>query len=191
MLLFGMTAAVGESGKGVSDETLLKQVGTGDREAFRQLYQNTDRTVYSFILSIVKNPSDAEEILQETYLKVWTSASGYVGQGKPLAWIFTIARNLCYMRFRDRKHEVDVGLDDLNQTEMGELCRQIENVADRMALMAALEILKEDERQIVILHASAGMKHREIAASLQMPLATVLSKYRRAMKKLEEYLGRE
>ena len=75
MLLFGMTAAVGESGKGVSDETLLKQVGTGDREAFRQLYQNTDRTVYSFILSIVKNPSDAEEILQETYLKVWTSAS--------------------------------------------------------------------------------------------------------------------
>ena len=95
MLLFGMTAAVGESGKGVSDETLLKQVGTGDREAFRQLYQNTDRTVYSFILSIVKNPSDAEEILQETYLKVWTSASGYVGQGKPLAWIFTIARNLC------------------------------------------------------------------------------------------------
>ena len=164
MLLFGMTAAVGESGKGVSDETLLKQVGTGDREAFRQLYQNTDRTVYSFILSIVKNPSDAEEILQETYLKVWTSASGY---------------------------EADVGLDDLNQTEMGELCRQIENVADRMALMAALEILKEDERQIVILHASAGMKHREIAASLQMPLATVLSKYRRAMKKLEEYLGRE
>ena len=191
MLLFGMTAAVGESGKGVSDETLLKQVGTGDREAFRQLYQNTDRTVYSFILSIVKNPSDAEEILQETYLKVWTSASGYVGQGKPLAWIFTIARNLCYMRFRDRKHEADVELDDLNQTEMGELCRQIENVADRMALMAALEILKEDERQIVILHASAGMKHREIAASLQMPLATVLSKYRRAMKKLEEYLGRE
>ena len=191
MLLFGMTAAVGESGKGVSDETLLKQVGTGDREAFRQLYQNTDRTVYSFILSIVKNPSDAEEILQETYLKVWTSASGYVGQGKPLAWIFTIARNLCYMRFRDRKHEAGVGLDDLNQTEMGELCRQIENVADRMALMAALEVLKEDERQIVILHASAGMKHREIAASLQMPLATVLSKYRRAMKKLEEYLGRE
>ena len=79
-----------------------------------------------------------------------------------------------------------MGRDDLNQTEMGELCRQIENVADRMALMAALEILKEDERQIVILHASAGMKHREIAASLQMPLATVLSKYRRAMKKLED-----
>ncbi len=191
MLLFGMTAAVGEREKKVSDEALLKRVGRGDEEAFRQLYQNTDRTIYSFILSIVKNPYDAEEILQETYLKIWTSASGYVGQGKPLAWMFTIARNLCYMRFRDRRHEADVGLDELNQMEAGEFCRQIENVADRLALTAALDILKEDERQIVLLHASAEMKHREIAASLQMPLATVLSKYRRAMKKLEEYLGKE
>lgn len=191
MLLFGLTAAVGEQKRPVSDEELLKRVGIGDEEAFRQLYQNTDRTIYSFILSIVKNPCDAEEVLQETYLKIWTSAAGYVGQGKPLAWMFTIARNLCYMRFRDRKHEADVGLEELSRGEAGEFCRQIENLADRMALEAALEILKEDERQIVLLHASAGMKHREIAASLQMPLATVLSKYRRAMKKMENYLGKE
>ena len=161
-------------------------------EYFQKLYEETYDELLRYVSKLYwYDAAMVEDILQETYLKVWTSASGYVGQGKPLAWIFTIARNLCYMRFRDRKHEADVGLDDLNQTEMGELCRQIENVADRIALMAALEVLKEDERQIVILHASAGMKHREIAASLQMPLATVLSKYRRAMKKLEEYLGRE
>ena len=56
----------------MDDEKLLKRVAMGDAEAFRQLYQSTDRTVYSFILSILKNPQDAEEVMQETYLKIWT-----------------------------------------------------------------------------------------------------------------------
>jgi RNA polymerase sigma factor (sigma-70 family) len=175
----------------LNDEELLKQVGTGDEDAFRQLYHNTDRTVYSFILSILKNPQDAEEVMQETYLKIWTSAASYHSQGKPLAWIFTIARNLCYMRFRDQKRQADMGLDDLNGEETGELCLPLENLADAMVLRSALEILKEDERQIVLLHASAGLKHREIASNLQMPLATVLSKYNRAIKKLKQYLREE
>ncbi|MCI8865906.1 MAG: RNA polymerase sigma factor [Lachnospiraceae bacterium] len=163
----------------------------GDAEAFQQLYQSTDRTVYSFILSILKNPQDAEEVMQETYLKVWTSAAAYQSQGKPLAWMFTIARNLCYMKFREQKRQADVGLEDLNGEEAGEVCLPLENLADAMVLKAALDILKEDERQIVLLHASAGLKHREIAADLQMPLATVLSKYNRAMKKLKQYLREE
>ncbi len=172
----------------MKDEELLKRVADGDQEAFYQLYRDTDRTIYSFILSILKNPQDAEEVMQETYLKVWTNASSYQSQGKPLAWMFTIARNLCYMRFRDQKHQADVGLDELNGEEMGEVCLPLEQMADAIVLKAALSILKEDERQIVLLHASAGLKHREVAAGLQMPLATVLSKYNRAMKKLQQYL---
>ena len=173
------------------DEKLLLRIATGDQDAFRQLYQNTDRTIYGFILSILKNPQDAEEVMQETYIKVWTSASSYHAQGKPLAWMFTIARNLCYMKFREQKHQSDVGLDELNGTETGEFCPQIENAADKMVLKAALETLKEDERQIVLLKNSSGLKHREIADGLGMPLATVLSKYNRAMKKLEQYLREE
>ncbi|MCI8949310.1 MAG: RNA polymerase sigma factor [Lachnospiraceae bacterium] len=173
------------------DEKLLLRIASGDQDAFRQLYQNTDRTIYSFILSILKNPQDAEEVMQETYIKIWTSASGYHAQGKPLAWIFTIARNLCYMKFREQKHQSDIGLDELNGTETGEFCPQIENAADKMVLKAALETLKEDERQIVLLKNSSGLKHREIADGLGMPLATVLSKYNRAMKKLEQYLREE
>lgn len=175
----------------MNDEKLLKQVGLGDKEAFHQLYLNTDKTIYSFILSILKNPQDAEEVMQETYLKVWTSAASYQSQGKPLAWMFTIARNLCYMKFREQKRMADVGLDDLNGEETGELCIPLENMTDAMVLRAALEILKEDERQIVLLHASAGLKHREIAEALNLPLATVLSKYNRAMKKLKQYLREE
>ncbi len=175
----------------MNDEKLLKQVGLGDKEAFHQLYLNTDKTIYSFILSILKNPQDAEEVMQETYLKVWISAASYQSQGKPLAWMFTIARNLCYMKFREQKRMADVGLDDLNGEETGELCIPLENMTDAMVLRAALEILKEDERQIVLLHASAGLKHREIAEGLNLPLATVLSKYNRAMKKLKQYLREE
>lgn len=190
MLFMAMMNLGGEKHM-LSDEELLERVSRGDEDAFRRLYQNTDRTIYSYILSIVKNVQDAEEIMQETYLKVWTSAAGYRSQGKPLAWMFTIARNLCYMKFRDKKHEADICLDDLTGEEIGEVCPQLENIADKLALQAALEILKEDERQVVMLHAAAGMKHREIAANLKMPLATVLSKYNRAMKKLENYLGKE
>ena len=175
----------------ISDEALLKKVADGNQEAFRQLYQNTDRTMYSFILSIVKHPQDAEEIMQETYLKIWTSASGYKSQGKPLAWMFTIARNLCYMKFREQKHDSDGTLDDLTGMELGEDCPEIEMAADKMVLLAALQTLKEEEREIVLLRTSAGMKHREIAASLDIPLATVLSRYNRAMKKLEKYLREE
>lgn len=173
------------------DDQLLQQVAKGNQEAFKQLYQYTDRAVYSFILSIVKHPQDAEEVMQETYMKVWTSAASYQAQGKPLAWIFTIARNLCYMKFREQKHQADIGFDDLEGMEQGEVCPQIEQAADKLVLKAALELLKEEERQIVLLKNSSGLKHREIAEALHMPLATVLSKYNRAMKKLEQYLREE
>lgn len=193
MFLMGMFTALEEpvNYSRMSDEKLLLLVAKGDTEAFGRLYQNTDKTIYSFILSIVRNPQDAEELMQETFLKIWTSAGGYQSQGKPLAWMFTIARNLCYMRFRDQKHEADIGLSDLSEQELGDFCPQIEDAADKMVLNAALQILKEEERQIVLLHTTAGMKHREIAADLQIPLATVLSKYNRAMKKLQKYLREE
>ena len=68
MLFMGMMSLDGPEDYGrLSDEVLLNKVGTGDQEAFRQLYQNTDRSIYGFILSIVKNPQDAEEIMQERY----------------------------------------------------------------------------------------------------------------------------
>ena len=193
MFLMGIFSALDEpvAYDQLSDEKLLLLVAEGDREAFQRLYQNTDKSIYGFILSILRNPQDAEEVMQETYLKIWTGAGSYQSQGKPLAWMFTIARNLCYMKFRDQKHEADIGLSDLSEMETGEFCPQIEDAADKLVLRAVLHILNEEERQIVLLRTSAGLKHREIAADLEMPLATVLSKYNRAMKKLQKYLREE
>ena len=94
----------------------MRQVAHGDGEAFHQLYLETNRSVYSFILSILKNPQDAEEVLQETYLKIWTSARSYKPQGKPLAWMLHCPES-CYMKFRDQKRIADVGLDELSGEE--------------------------------------------------------------------------
>ena len=105
-----------------------------------------------------------------------------------MAWLCTIARNLCLMRFRQQKYQADLSIYELEEQEPGEVCREIEMAPEKMALLAALSLLKEDDRQIVLLHETGGLKHREIAESLEMPLATVLSKYNRAIKKMAGYM---
>lgn len=172
----------------MSQEEMIKAMGEGDREAFRLFYQETARPVYSFILSLTKSPHETEDLMQETYLSIWTNADSYIPQGKPLAWVFTIARNLCYMRFRQQKQVSDLTLEDLEGKEEGVYCDSLEQAADRKVLLDALGEISSEERQIVLLHAAAGMKHREVAQALEMPLATVLSKYNRSMKKLQHIL---
>ena len=82
------------------------------------------------------------------------------------------------MCIRDR----DVALEDLAEKEEGEYCAPLEQAADRKVLLDALGRISREERQIVLLHAAAGMKHREVAEALQMPLATVLSKYKMCIR---------
>lgn len=172
----------------MSQEEMLKKMGEGDREAFQAFYQETASGVYSYILSLTKNRAEAEDVMQETYLKVWRKAGAYVPQGKPLAWVFTIAKNLCYMRFRQQRKRADVTLEELEGKEEGKVCDSLEQAADREVLLDALRKISHEEQQIVLLHAAAGMKHREVAEALEIPLATELSKYNRSMKKLQNIL---
>ena len=89
------------------------------------------------------------------------------------------------MRFRQQKHLSLYALEDL--TEAPDLER-ITDVEDRIVLRAALQVLSAEECQIILLHAVTGWKHREIAGLLQLPLSTVLSKYRRGLQKLKTEL---
>ncbi len=169
-------------------DRLLLLMKEGDKEAFRCLYEETAKSVYGYALSLLKNPQDAEEAMQDAYLTVWNQAERYHSDGKPMAWIFTITRNLCYMRLRRQTSQNGVSLDELREQEggwePGELCDAIESAPEKQVLLEALKSLKEEERSIILLHDASGMKHREIAELLDMPLPTVLSKYHRAMKKL-------
>ena len=173
--------------EGRLEERLLPLVGQGDPEAFEVLYRSTEKAVYALALSILRNPHDAEDIVQETYLKVRAAAHLYVPQGKPLAWLFTITKNLCrdLLRGQSRTEAAPDGAeDDLRFS-------YVSDPTDRLVLEAALTALGEEERQVVLLHAASGLKHREIARDLGLPLSTVLSRYSRALKKLQRYLTEE
>lgn len=165
------------------EETLLLQIASGDKDALSQLYSITKTSVYGLALSIVRNKSDAEDVMQDTYVKIFTSAKDYQPMGTPMAWILTIVRNLSLMKLRVAK-KVDI-IPDIDPEDMK---NPVEDTLNRLVLRTAMEVLSEDERQIVILHAIGGQKHREIAALLQIPLSTTLSKYRRALSKIKYVL---
>ncbi len=167
-------------------ENFINAVAAGDREALGQLYEETRTAVFAFALSIVKDRQDAEDILQEVYVKVWQSAPSYRPMGKPMAWILTITRRFALMDLRRKERAVPVTPEDWERMFADERTPDAE---DALILGSLLELLEEDEREIVVLHAVAGMKHRESAQILDMGLSTVLSKYSRALKKLRRALG--
>ncbi len=163
------------------DEGLIARISEGDKNALSELYVQTKTAVYGFALSILRNAPSAEDVMQETYVRVFKSASSYVPQGKPMAWILRIVRNLSLMKLRE-KSSSEVTLDEVYNPSYES------DPSDTLALEAALKILSEEERQIVILHIVSGLKHREIAAILELSLSTVLSKHRRALSKLKNHL---
>lgn len=166
----------------------IAAIGNGDRDALAALYRETSTSVYAFSLSILKNVHDAEDVLQECYINIHTSSHSYRPSGKPMAWILTIARNLCLMRLRQRSKSTELPLDDWNDyLETNEEMTTI----DRLILSECMSRLSDQERQIVVLHAVVGTKHRQIAQFLDMPLSTVLSKYHRALQKLKHSFGKE
>jgi RNA polymerase sigma-70 factor (ECF subfamily) len=78
----------------------------GDNDAFRDLYQQTSSAVYGFALSILRNVHDAENVMHDAYLRIHRSAAAYQPMGKPMAWILTIAKNICLMQLRQQKRSV-------------------------------------------------------------------------------------
>jgi RNA polymerase sigma-70 factor (ECF subfamily) len=171
------------------DEKLFARIGEDDSLAFEELYTLTHRIMYAYILSLVKNHEDALDLVQDTFIKIRSAAHLYQPMGKPLAWMFTIAKNLTRNQMRRRQKFSDSeGIDFENDTKFS----YVVDPEDRVVLMSAMKILTDEERQILILHSVSGVKHRELAQYLDMPLATVLSKYHRALKKLRNELrGKE
>ena len=169
------------------NEDIFSRIANDDKAAFEEFYRATEQTVYAYILSILKNPQDSQDVMQDTYLKIRSAAHLYQPQGKPMAWVFTIARNLCLMKIRSNSRINKSAIEDL-ENSLDYSTTHNGQVEDRMVLNCALSILSEEERTIVILHAVSGLKHHEIAKNLDLPLSTVLSKYNRALKKLKKTL---
>lgn len=172
---------------GLIDECLLA-VSKGSLEALEQLYQLTRGAVYSYALSVTKNVHEAEDVLHDTYVTVYQKAVQYKSRSKPMAWILTIAKNLCYQRFRQKGRFCDITDDQIERYFSSDSRISQE---DRLTILACLQQLTDEQRQIVVLHSVSGLKHREIAKLLDLPLSTVLSKYNRAIGKLKSIFMEE
>lgn len=167
-------------------QQLLIHIASGESDALAELYQRTRSAVYGLALSYLKNAHDAQDLTQDVYVQVWDCAAQYRPTGSPMGWLLTVCRNLCLMRLRreEQRHAAlsEEEWDAIPAQECGL------NADERTLLQGALASLADEERRMVLLHAVTGMKHREIAALLELPLPTVLSKYHRALKKMRIFL---
>lgn len=166
-------------------EQCLFAVKKQEMKALGELYDRTGASVFGYALSILKNVQDAEDVMHDLYVAVWSGAGTYTADGKPMAWIMTITRNLCLQKFRERRKE-----SAFPEEDWGAYISSNQNMTpeDKLLLAECMEDLSDEERQIVTLHAVAGFKHREIAKLLRRPLSTILSKYNRALKKLQKFM---
>lgn len=173
--------------KGAMLESYIAAMAGGRKDAVAGLFQQTKAAVYGFSLSILKNMHDAEDVLQDTYIRIFMASGNYKPNGNPMPWIFTITRNLSLMKLRERKK---IRIIPEESWDWPDDSPQV-TAEDKLVLSAAMEKLSEEERQIIMLHAVAGFKHKEIADLLDLPLSTVLSKYHRALQKMRKRLQGE
>ena len=166
-------------------QRLLIHIAGGEREALAELYQCTRAAVYGLALSYLKNAHDAQDLTQDVYVQVWDCVEQYRLTGSPMGWLLAVCRNLCLMRLRREERHAAISEEEWDAIP----ARECGLDADERALLQdALASLADEERRIVLLHAVTGLKHREIAALLELPLPTVLSKYHRALKKMRSFL---
>lgn len=166
-------------------ERLLAEIAQGQTDALEQLYSATKSAVYGFAYSFLRSPHNAEDVMQDTYVIIFNKAGAYRPGGRPMAWIMTIVRNLCRMKVRKKEYaELSLESEDKEPTDAG----FEEHSLNKLVLNAALRILGEEERHILMLHSLSGLKHREIAKLLEIPTGTVLSKYHRALSKLKNHV---
>ncbi len=166
----------------------LTRIAQNDSDAFARFYEQTKASVYAYALSFLKNTHDAEDVLHDCYMNVHAAAATYKSNGKPMAWVMTITKNLCLQKLREQRRASDIPEEDWERYISA---KEEMSVEDKLVLRLCMEKLTDEEREIVLLHAVSGLKHREIARIEEMLLSTELSKYNRAIKKLQLYWEKE
>jgi RNA polymerase sigma-70 factor (ECF subfamily) len=174
----------------------------GDAASFRVLVARWSERLHAFSFRHVRDEEAARDIVQESFLRVVRSASGYRAESRFSTWVFTIARNLCMDRHRRMKHrravslDAPVGGDDPGGATLVERVADERPLADRRAddrrfsdrLEQALAALPEEQREVFLLREVEGIKFREIADMLGIPENTVKSRMRYALEGLRRAL---
>ena len=187
---------------GVFDESgLVARARDGDSEAFNELVNRYSRKIYRLAKHITQNDEDAEDVLQETFLKAYEHLNGFQGQSKFYTWIVRIAVNEALMKLRKRKSDRSVPLDEPLDTGEDTVVREIavwdENPEQKYSreelaqiLDEAVQGLKPVFRTVFVLRDIEELSTEEAAEALGISVPAVKSRLLRARLQLREKLSR-
>ncbi len=187
----------------VADERLMLAYKAGDVRAFEQLVRRHRGAVFNFLLRLSgNNRQRAEDLLQETWLKVVRSAGTYEARAKFTTWVYTIARNLCMDALRKDSYRKADSLDATagdaeDERTLGERVpspdagpdRAAAECAARSVLERALAKLPPEQREVFLLREYHGVQFKEIAEVTGVPENTVKSRMRYALEALRRHLA--
>lgn len=186
--------------KGENDSKLVSLYLDGNEEALKELVSRYLTPIYNFSYRLSGNKDEANDITQDTFIKIWKNLKKYKPEKKFSTWIFTIAKNTTFDWLRKRKSDLfsNIKINDNEDSdeyeknipdtellqheifEKDEMKRQVEE---------ALDILSIEEKTVVILHNSEEMSFEEISLLVKKPMNTTKSQYRRSLIKMKTYLS--
>lgn len=178
------------------DDCMLR-ICRGEKSALKEIYEAYATYIYSVILRVVNQSTDAEDITSEFFIKLWTNSDKYVPGGGHKAFLATMARNMAIDYLRKHNREVPIGDFSTEQEDESEGTpaevslmerKQESNVEDEVieevSLKEALERLKPREREVIHFKIMGDLTFKEIAEAMQIPMGTVTWLYRQAIEKL-------
>jgi len=172
---------------------LLSRSALGDRAAFADVYAATRAKLFAVSLRIVRDRAIAEEVLQDSFVSIWTHAGDYArAKSAPTTWMTAIVRNrsLDVLRRPREEADVDEALTANLVDESAAPAREVEARREAHSLAACLGELEAGERQSIALAFYHGLSHSELAGHLRKPLGTVKTHIRRGLAKLRDCLER-
>lgn len=186
----------------LSDQVLVEKIRAGDYQAFEFLVTRYESKVYRLAVRMLRNPQDAEDALQETFLQVFRGLAGFEGRSKFSTWLFRLATNVCLMRIRHRETEPSKLLpleDYLPKLEEGDSPQMMDwadrpedallSKESREKMMEALDKLPPEYRAVFILRDIEGFSNAETGESLGISVAAVKSRLHRARLALRGMLS--
>ena len=180
------------------EAALLEEIARGSEEGLSRLYDRYSRLLYSLVLTILKEPRDAEEVLQEVFLQVWKLAGRYDSRrGSVYKWLVTLARSRAIDRTRSRnfarRRAMETTLDPDSKIESPQTSQldAVLMLERAKVVRAVLAKISPEQRQVMHLAYFLGYTQSEIAQKFEIPLGTVKSRMRQGLITLHSLLAQE
>ena len=192
MTIPGLFLALDLSGE--HDEELARRLQRREPQAMADLYDRFGRLAYSVILAVVRDNGVAEDLVQETFLRVWNRASAFeAGRGALGPWLLAIARNRAIDHVRSLTARMDrnsFGFDPREHPALFvDMEREIFNTDNARVIRRAIEKLNDNQKKVIELAYYEGLSQTEMAERMGQPLGTVKTWVRTALRALREELG--